>query len=768
MNTFFNLIRDRYQLVAGLTLLAVIAIGSAIPTIKFTSDFKAFFSPENPQMMTFEVLENDFNKQDSLAFLVVPNKGDIFTEETMGLIRTLTEQSWQVPHSRRVDSVTNYLRTTSANDELTSDELVPTDVKITEELLASVKGFVLGDSIAIQFTNPRGNVGLISVALTLPEGNETANKEVITHAREMLKGLDYNRSDITVHINGTSMVNQAMEEAVEADIAALIPSSNLLIFIAMFFLIRVFSGTMLTIGVITLTNITVFGAIAWVGIVLTPSIGAVPSMITVIAVADCMHFLVSYYHELGEGKSKSDAIDTALQINFSPMFVTSVTTAIGFLCLNFSESPPYQDLGNIMAFAAIVAFVFTVTFVPAVLHWAPAPKKEKVANRHLGYFSAMESLADWVIKHHKALMVGVITFSIFAIGALFQNDISNSWTDNYDETFEFKQSLEIQENDMYGAHYIDYRIDSGKPQGINDPRYMQDLNRFTQWLTEQPNVGYVSSFSNQVKTINRVLHDDNDAYYGIPDNRELLSQSNLLFEMSLPFGMGIEEQVDINKQSIRLRANLHELTSSEMLAFDQKVKEWAANNTQNISVSEGSGLDMIFAHIMQRNTMSLVQGTSIALVLISLLMIWVLKSVKLGLLSLVPNIFPATLAYGVWALLDGTVDLAVSVVGTMSIGLVVDDTVHFLSKYQLARNEKRLDVYEAIRYAFRTVGVAMMVTSVVLTLGFGLLIFSHLRPTWAMGELLSITIMFAIFVDFLLLPGLLILFDNDDRHLVEN
>ena len=155
-------------------------------------------------------------------------------------------------------------------------------------------------------------------------------------------------------------------------------------------------------------------------------------------------------------------------------------------------------------------------------------------------------------------------------------------------------------------------------------------------------------------------------------------------------------------------------------------------------------------------------------VCISLLSFWLLKRIKRGLLPLVPDITPATLAYGVWALLDGTVDLAVSVVGTMSIGLVVDDTVHFLSKYQLARNEKRLDVYEAIRYAFRTVGVAMMVTSVVLTLGFGLLIFSHLRPTWAMGELLSITIMFAIFVDFLLLPGLLILFDNDDRHLVEN
>ena len=200
-----------------------------------------------------------------------------------------------------------------------------------------------------------------------------------------------------------------------------------------------------------------------------------------------------------------------------------------------------------------------------------------------------------------------------------------------------------------------------------------------------------------------------------------------------------------------------------MLAFDKQLIDWAAENTPNISISEGSGLDMIFAHIMQRNVLSLVKGTLLALVLISLLMIWVLKSVKLGLLSLVPNIFPAALAYGLWAMLDGRVDLAVSIVGTMSLGLVVDDTVHFLSKYQLARNEKGQDVYQAILYSFRTVGVAMMVTSVVLTLGFAILAFSHLRPSWAMGELLSVTIVFALVVDFLLLPGLLIVFDKKDR-----
>ena len=763
MNSIINIIKERHHWVVALSLLIAFTFGSGLSSLKFTSDFKAYFSPENPQMQAFDELETDFNKQDSVAFLVVPKNNDIFTIETMSLIRTLTEKSWQAPYSRRVDSLTNFLRTTSENDELETDELISTEEEITAELLQSVKRYVLTDALATQFTSPKNNVGLVTVTLTLPTDNLGASKEVVTYAREMLKNTTYDHANIDVHILGTTMINYALEEAIEADVALLIPASYLLIFIVMFILLRVASGTLLTITVITLTNISVFGAIGWAGITMTPAIGAVPSMITIIAVADCMHFLVSYYHELGEDKGKHTAIDDALRINFKPMLVSSVTTAIGLLCLNFSESPPYQDLGNVVAFGAIAAFIFTVTFLPAVLHWMPAPSKKGTTKRHTTYFSRMSVFGEWVIKHYKLLMASILLCTLIACISLLSNDLSDNWIDNYDDTYPVRQALNIQENDMYGAHFVDYRVDSQQAQGINNPAYMQDLDKLTQWLMTLPGVGYVSSFSNQVKTINQILHNNEETYYAIPDNRELLSQSNLLYEMSLPFGMGLEEQIDINKKSIRLRVILHEKTSSEMLAFDKQLINWASQNTPNISISEGSGLDMIFAHIMQRNVLSLVKGTLLALVLISLLMIWVLKSVKLGLLSLVPNIFPAALAYGLWAMLDGRVDLAVSIVGTMSLGLVVDDTVHFLSKYQLARNEKGQDVYQAILYSFRTVGVAMMVTSVVLTLGFAILAFSHLRPSWAMGELLSVTIVFALVVDFLLLPGLLIVFDKEDR-----
>ncbi len=764
MNAVINIAREYYRWVVALSVIITLTLASSLPRTQFTSDFEAYFSPDNPQMQTFKSLQDAFNKQDSLTFLVIPKNNDIFRTDTITLMRTLTERSWEVPYSRRVDSITNFLRTTSEDDELNTEELFPLDTEITPALLQSVKRFVLNDTAAKQFSSPSGDAGVVYISLTLPVDSQQSNTEVVIYAQEILNGIDYDRDKIDVHIMGTTMINHALEQAVQDDVSFLIPASYLLIFIVMLILIRSLSGTLLTIAVITLTNISVFGAISWANIVLTSTIGAVPSIITIIAVADCMHFLVSYFHELNTGKNKTQAIDDALRINFTPMLVTSVTTAIGFLCLNFSESPPYRDLGNVVAFGTIMAFVFTITFLPAMLHWIPQAGKHGSYKQHEKYFSRMDSLGNWAIQHYKLLTFGILIISVFSAGLIFNNQLSNNWVDNYDDSYAFKRALNTQEKKMYGSNFIDYKLDSGSTQGINDPAYMNDVDKLTQWLSEKSTVGYVSSFSNNVKTINRILHNNNDEYYVIPNSRELLAQSNLLYEMSLPFGMGLDEQVDINKQSLRLRISLHSMTSKELLAFDKELALWTKKNTPHILVSAGSGLDMIFAHIIQRNIVSLVKGTVIALILISILMIWILKSIKLGLLSLIPNIFPIALAYALWSILDGNVDLSVSVVGTMSLGLVVDDTVHFLSKYQLARNEKGQDVYQAIRYAFRTVGVAMMVTSIILTLGFAILVFSHFRPTWAMGELLSITIVFALLIDFLLLPGLLIIFDRSSRN----
>ncbi len=768
MDLLFKWTKEKSLWVIFCAIAIVTVLGTAIPRTEFNSGFRVYFSEDNPQMKAFEALEHRFNKQDSVIFIVAAKSGDIFTKETLELIQQITEKAWQTPYSRRVNSITNFLITYSKNDELLAEELVPPGTVLSSEKVTAIKKTALNDVLAKQLLSADGSVTLIEVALTLPNNNHIASNEVVSYSRSLLAQLEPSlQHNVDLLLSGSTTINHSVVDALKMDLTKLVPASFTLIFMAMLLLTRSLSGTLLTITIIGLCNITVFGSIAWLGITLSPAVSSAPSMIMIIAVADCMHLLISYYHELSEGKEKPAAIENALRINLRPIFITSLTTAIGLMCLNFSESPPYRHLGNIVAFATMTAFVFSITVLPAMLYLIPAKsKRDGRTPSHHWHFALMEGLSNWVIKHYRSLMIVVLLPSLLLFLPLFENKLEDSWDEYYDDTFEIKKVLDVLENRAFGVHYIDYQIISKTDNGILEPGYMKDLDKLTTWLRQQPKVGEVSSFSDRVKNLNRSLHNNDEAYFNIPDDKELLAQSILIYEMSLSYGMGIEEQVDFDKSSTRTRVFLYKMSDRELIAFNRQVLDWIAINCPNIEIPNGSGLDMVFAHITYNNVVSLVKGTALALALISVLLMLVLKSVKLGLISLVPNLFPAAVAYGIWGLFVGKIDLAVSIVGTMSLGLVVDDTVHFLSKYQVARTDKNKGVYQAIRYAFSTVGVAMVITSIVLTLGFLLLAFSHFTPTWSMGLMLSITIVAALFIDFLLLPGLLILFDKEKPETV--
>ena len=232
-----------------------------------------------------------------------------------------------------------------------------------------------------------------------------------------------------------------------------------------------------------------------------------------------------------------------------------------------------------------------------------------------------------------------------------------------------------------------------------------------------------------MRRLNRSMHGDESDWYTLPEENDLAAQYMLLYEMSLPYGLDLNNQVNFDKSATRLSASLDTLSTKNMLAFEKRVTAWMDENTPDISTS-GASPTVMFSHISLRNIISMLSGTSIALVLISLILVFALRSVKFGLISLIPNIAPALMAFGIWALVVGQVGLAVSVVVAMTLGIVVDDTIHFLSKYLRARRERNMNAEDAVRYAFRTVGVALTVTTIVLVAGFTAVSYTHLTlPT---------------------------------------
>ncbi|MBX2839788.1 MAG: MMPL family transporter, partial [Gammaproteobacteria bacterium] len=511
-----------------------------------------------------------------------------------------------------------------------------------------------------------------------------------------------------------------------------------------------------TVIVVALSVLAAMGTAGWLGIKLTPPSMSAPTLILTLAVADCIHFLVTLYHNLRGGMQKQAAIVESLRINFSPIMLTSLTTAIGFLSMNFSDAPPFRDLGNITAVGVVYAFLLAVFFLPALAAVLPLKAKQRKTRTAM----AMDSLATFVINTRRPLFWGmlavIVGLSVFAP----RNQLDDNFVNYFDESIPFRVETDLVTDNLSGMYLIDYSISSGEEGGVSNPAFLAKVEEFERWLESQPEVQHVSSITETMRRLNRSMHGDDDNYYLLPESRELSAQYLLLYEMSLPYGLDLNNQINFDKSTTRLSATLETLSTQETLDFEKRSDAWMAANTPEIATA-GSGPTVMFSHISFRNIISMLSGTTIAIVLISAILMIALRSLKFGMLSLIPNLTPALMAFGVWYLTVGYVGLAVSVVVAMTLGIVVDDTIHFLSKYLRARRERGLNAEEAVRYAFNTVGVALLVTTIVLVCGFLVYAQSAFLVNAEMGLLTAITIAIALIVDFLFLPTLLIAIDGD-------
>ncbi|MCW8900076.1 MAG: MMPL family transporter, partial [Gammaproteobacteria bacterium] len=468
------------------------------------------------------------------------------------------------------------------------------------------------------------------------------------------------------------------------------------------------------------------------------------------------HVLISYFHSIRNGMNRNDALHESLRINLDPIFITSLTTIIGVLCLNFSDSPPFQDLGNMVALGVLIAFVLSMTLLPALITWMAIDKSQIHGSGKLW----MDNFANWVITQRHKILIVLSVFSIVIVSFVQNNVLTEEWHNYFDDSFEIRNTVENVNNNLSGVHYLRYLINSGKENGIHEPAYLNTIENFSNWVKQQDKVAHVTSLADISKRLNKNLHENQQSYYRIPDNRELAAQLFLLYETGLPRELNLDDLVNHNRDTTLVTVVVHKTDSEFLLDLDRRAQNWLKQNAANYESGEATGLDMIFAHINHRNIRSLLKGTLVALVLISFVLIIALKSVRLGLISLIPNLVPAALAYGTWGIFVGKIDMSASIVICMSLGIVVDDTVHFLSKYLRARREKGYDVNEGMRYAFNTVGVALMITTAVLVSGFLVLAASHFSPTWVSGLLLAITLSYALLTDFLLLPPLLTILDS--------
>ena len=750
--------RWRYLvLVAVIAIVAIAASGARFLTFK--TDYRVFFSTDNPQLQAFEQLQNTYTKTDNVLFVLAPKDGNVFTQETLASIIALTEASWQIPYSIRVDSITNYQHTEAEGDDLTVDDLVPDAGQLDAGGLERIRNIATNEPLLVnRIISPDGRVTGVNVTVQLPDPEEQTGKEVpkvTAFARNMVDELRAANPDLDVYLTGMVIMNNSFPEVSIRDQQTLVPIMFAVVVITLVLLLRSFTATVGTFLVIVCSVLTAMGIAGWLGMALTPPSASSPTIILTLAVADCVHILVSFLHAMRRGLDKTGAMVESLRINLQPVFLTSVTTAIGFLSMNFSDAPPFRDLGNIVAMGVMAAFFISITLLPALMLILPVRVKPGATN----HSRRMDNFADFVVARRNFLFFAVGFIVVALVIFIPRNELNDEFIEYFDKTVDFRNATDFSSANLTGIYTIDYSLNAGESGGISEPEFLDRVEAFANWYETQPEVLHVNTLTDIMKRLNKNMHADEPEWYRLPDQRNLSAQYLLLYEMSLPYGLDLNNQIDVGKSATRMTVTVKNISSNEMLALEDKAQEWLHENAPGMR-ADGASPSVMFAHIGHRNIRSMLTGTSVALVLISLILVVALRSIKIGLISLVPNLAPAAMGFGLWGLLVGEVGLGLSVVTGMTLGIVVDDTVHFLSKYLRARREQQLAPPDAVRYAFSTVGTALWVTSLVLIAGFMVLTQSPFKLNSDMGLVTAITIAFALIADFLFLPPLLMKVDK--------
>lgn len=741
--------------VVFITILIVAAAASGARFLSFTTDYRVFFSSENPQLAAFERLQNTYTKNDNVVFVLAPKDGKVFTNRTLAAVEWLTKESWQIPYSSRVDSVTNFQHTRGRGDDLIVRDLVENAARLTPAELAAARAIALAEPLLQRrLISPAADVTGINVTVQLPAENQhTAVPEVVVSARVLAQRLRADYPDIEVRLTGIVMMNNAFSESAQHDMTTLVPVMFGVIVLTLLGLLRSVWGTIASTFVIVFSIATAMGLAGWFGITLTPPSINAPTVIITLAVANGVHVLITYLYYLGHGRDRHAAMVESLKLNFYPIFLTGFTTAVGFLGMNFSEVPPFRDLGNIISIGVGASWLFSMTFLPAVMMWLPVRVRATESRRSETILAAV---VEFVVLHQRTLLVGTALITVLLSLGIMRNELNDEYVKYFDESVDFRRDSDFAAERLIGPYTIDYSLDSAVPGGVSEPAFLRQVAAFADWYRAQPETLHVNTLTDTFKRLNRNLHGDDPAWYRLPDNRELAAQYLLLYEMSLPYGLDLNNQINVSKSATRFSVTLKNLSSNELLVLETRARAWLAAHFPEARETQGASPALMFSHIGRRNIESMLTGNVVALIVISLSLVLVFRTVKIGLTSMIPNLVPIAMAFGIWGFVVGRVGLGLSVVTCITMGIIVDDTIHFLSKYLHARRVLGRMPEDAIRYAFSTVGLAVWVLSLVLVAGFLVLALSTFKLNAELGVMAAGTFALGIFVEFMLVPPLLL------------
>lgn len=742
-------------------LLCLILLGLAaagLGRLTLSSDTRVFFSPEGQALQTLTAFDQKYGQDNSVLMVMAAKDRRVVDAPFLKALSELTAKAWQLPYSTRVSSLTNFPHVTSDADSFTVEEMVSDPDGLTDAQAGEVLKTALDDKLLVnRLIAADGLAAGILVNFKLPQEASPEVRKIISTTRQLARDFAASHPDLEVRLTGNVVLMGTFAEAALSDVIWLIPASLLVTSIVMILFVRAILPSLAILSLLGLSSAAAMGLAGWYGHAVNTATVACPVIIMTVNLAAAVRIVTTALGALGRGLDKKSAIQEAIKMNLWPVLLTNATTMVGFLSMNLADAPPLREQGNLVALGIVISFIFTFTWLPAMLmlmKLRPAVQRSQ---------AVMVSLGHFVNRYYKLLFI-LCAFIVVACGLwLDRIRLDDDFARYFDQRFEYRRDSDFTEQHLTGLNTIEFDVGAGKENGVYDPAYQQHLADFTTWLRAQPNVVSVLSISDITRRIDKAVRSSGaqggGVKGGIPDDAERIAQYFLLYELSLPYGASLNDQVSVSRNSSRVTAVLRHVTSSDIRALNDKATAWLSNNVPDVMQTRGISLNVLFAELSGVNIRSMILSTIVSILIIAVVVGLALRSPVYGALSILLNILPSVVGFGLWGLLYQQIGLAASVVTAMTIGLVVDDTIYFLIMYQAARRDG-MSAEEAINHVFATVGVAMLVITASLTIGFGTLVFSGFEVNRSLGAMTAVVIMSNLFIDWLMLPPLMRIMDR--------
>ncbi|CBW25889.1 putative integral membrane protein [Halobacteriovorax marinus SJ] len=752
--TQFIVQRPWTSILIGLLTLFIFLPG--LSNLEQDFSYRIWFRDSEPLIKRYDNFQAKFGNDD-LINIIIHSPNGIFDKESIDLIQELTDELWKVSDVISVDSLTNYQWTSAHEDELIIEDFISNDH--SAQTLKLKKEMALADKTLPDYLINREATVTNIYAKIKPHFDGAPNdKEIIAQTREMISRIKQklpSNDDHTIHTNGSLDINNTFREVSEHDVATIFPIVFLIIILFLTYIFRNITLVLLPLLTILVTIMATFGLAGYLGIKFNNLIAMVPTILIAIAIADSVHLLVTYFQFRKSGNNSKEATTLSITKNFKPTILTTISTAIGFFSCTTSDLIPLRDLGILAGAGTILAWIFTMFLMCPILLKSKV-KGIKENNQDDVDPRAMErarSIVNTLDKYKYPIAFITLLVSIFSTYLGLKNEVNSNPYTYFTENVPLRISNDFTLKNLGGFYGPQVVIDSGVNDGIKDPAFLKKVESFQSWLEEKEYISRVTSIVEVIKAMNKSMHGDDESYYRVPENRKTIAELLFLYTMSLPQGKDLNDRMSIEKDSLRM-AVLWTLQGSKeslekMALIESKAKEFGLD-------AQVTGKIPIYQNMTTFVVKSFFSSIALALVGISLLLIIIFKSIKLGVFSMLPNIIPLMVGAGLMKILSTPIDVGTALVSSVCLGIVVDDTIHFLNSFNALRS-KGMATKEALVKVLATTGPALIWTTLILAVGFGALIFANFSPNKNFGIFTALVLLVALVVDLIILPTLLLM-----------